>query len=190
MKTTELIIDNLKAFVEKAVKLGKYPSNTGAGYLAAIKTAERALLDDEPKTIDYLLDHVEELFVRQNVKLSPQSIPVYVGRIKTVSSDYKTYGVDGAAIYKWTRGSRKRATKTKNNKENNISKAENQDGENLTNNDWSVPSMPNESGVKLNLVSWRLRPGLMIRIELPEDISEQDVNKIKALLDVELKFGH
>jgi len=30
----------------------------------------------------------------------------------------------------------------------------------------------------------------MIKIELPEDLNEQDVEKIKALLDIELRFGH
>ena len=43
-KTNDLTIDGVKSFIEKAaVKLGKYPSNTGAGYLAAIKTVERAI---------------------------------------------------------------------------------------------------------------------------------------------------
>src|SRR5260221_2276198 len=182
MKLNELPIDGLKAFIEKAVKLGKYPVNTGAGYSAALKMAERALLDDEPKTVDYMLGHLEELFVRKNIKLSPQSIPTYVGRIKTVCSDYKTYGVDGSAIYNWSR--KKRSTKVKGPKEVTVKPDQPQDQNGFES------GQPNQQGIKLNLVSWRLRAGLMIRIELPEDLNEQDVNKIKALLDVELKFGH
>ena len=33
------------------------------------------------------------------------------------------------------------------------------------------------------------QPGVVIRIELPEDLNEQDVKKIKALLNIELGVG-
>jgi len=187
MKGNGLDIDGLKSFIEKAIKLGKYPSNTGAGYSAAVKTAERALLNDEPRTLDYLLGHLEELFVRQNVNLSPQSIPIYVGRVKTVLSDYKTYGVDGSAIYNWNR--KKRTQKTKGTKgDSGTSKVDQE--EKMAPPDAGTQFASASNPQKLNLLSWRIRPGLMIRIELPEDLTDQDVNKIKALLDVELKFGH
>ena len=45
-KKSSLNIDDVKTFIEKAVKLGKYPVNTAAGFSAAIKTAEKALLDE------------------------------------------------------------------------------------------------------------------------------------------------
>jgi len=188
-KTNELTIEGLRTFVDKAVKLGKYPANTAAGYLAAIKTAERALIEDEPKTLEYLLGHIAELFVRQNdLGLSPQSIPVYIGRIKSVSSDYKTYGADGTAIYRWNRTIRKRKEKVPEQKEvkTNGSEIANQ-GEIETT--FGRTSGAADTVHKLNIVSWRLRPGIVIRIELPEDLNDQDVKKIKALLDVELQFG-
>ncbi len=185
-KKGSLGIDALKVFIEKAVKLGKYPTNTAAGYFAAIKTAERALLEEEPKTIDYLVDHVQELFVRQNdLQLSHQSIPVYIGRIKKVCADFKSYGTDATAIYRWNRTIRKRSSKNSEAKEEKPSAAENTSSVNQNDNGF-VQNSQSIGDVKLNLVSWRLRPGVVIRIELPEDLNDKDVKKIKALLDVEL----
>jgi len=187
-KANELSIEGLKSFIDKAVKLGKYPANTASGYLAAIKTVERAILDDEPKTIDYLLSHIEELFIRQtDLQLSPQSVPVYIGRIRTVCKDYKTYGADGSSIYRWSRTIRKRKEKIPEQKEsNNPSTTPQQDP---IENNFSQSPVQNSNGTKLNIVSWRLRPGVVVRIELPEDLTEQDVKKIKALLDIELGVG-
>jgi len=42
-----------------------------------------------------------------------------------------------------------------------------------------------EPEVKLNTLIWRLRPGVMIRIDLPEKLTNKDVEKIKAFLDLE-----
>jgi hypothetical protein len=185
-KKSSLSIGALKGFIEKAVKLGKYPSNTAAGYFAAIKTAERALLEDEPKSIDYLVDHVQELFVRQNdLQLSPQSIPVYIGRIKKVCADFRTYGTDATAIYRWNRTARKRTSKSSETKEEKSPIAENHNSVNQSENGFTQ-HLQTINDIKLNLVSWRLRPGVVIRIELPEDLNDKDVKKIKALLDVEL----
>lgn len=187
-KQHELNIDGLKSFIEKATKLGKYPANTATGYLTAVKTVERALLDDEPKTLEYLLGHIEELFVRQDLKLSPQSLPVYMNRIKTVCNDYSKYGTDGTSIYKWTRATRVRSTKVKEDKTtsqtNEVSSAQPKED------DFGQVINNNNSGTRVSVLSWRLRPGLITRIELPEDLNEQDVEKLKALLDIELKFGH
>ena len=185
-KTSGLGFDDLRTFIEKAVKLGKYPSNTASGYLAALKTAERAFLSEEPKTIEYLLSHIEELFVRQNdSQLSHQSVPVYIGRIKKVCSDFKTYGTDATAIYRWNRTIRKRTQKVPETKDVQQTQNElNNSGEMPENNFTQNQQVSN--GVKLNVVSWRLRPGVVIRIELPEDLNENDVKKLKALLNIEL----
>ena len=181
-----LNIEGLKSFIEKAGRLGKYPANTASGYIAAIRTVEKALLDEEPKTIDYLLSHLQELFVRRNdSQLSPQSLPVYIGRIKTVCSDYKTYGSDGASIYKWNRSVRKRKEKPPETKE--VKNTRENPAEQIDPPENSFASnQSTTTGTKLNIMSWRLRPGVVIRIELPEDLNAQDVKKMKALLDVEL----
>jgi len=185
-KKSELGFDGLRAFIEKAVKLGKYPANTASGYIAALKTVERAFLNEEPKTIEYLLSHLEELFVRQNdLQLSHQSVPVYIGRIKKVCSDFNTYGTDATAIYRWNRTIRKRTSKVPETKE--VKQNSNENNNTVENSENSFSQNPQVSnGVKLNVVSWRLRPGVVIRIELPEDLNENDVKKIKALLNIEL----
>lgn len=185
-KKSGLGFDALKSFIEKAVKLGKYPANTASGYIAALKTVERAFLSEEPKTIEYLLSHLEELFVRQNdLQLSHQSVPVYIGRIKKVCSDFNTYGTDATAIYRWNRTIRKRTSKVPETKE--VRQNSNENNNTVENSENSFSQNPQVSdGVKLNVVSWRLRPGVVIRIELPEDLNENDVKKIKALLNIEL----
>ncbi|MFN8251574.1 MAG: hypothetical protein U0V75_06795 [Ferruginibacter sp.] len=185
-KKSGLGFDALRAFIEKAVKLGKYPANTASGYIAALKTVERAFLSEEPKTIEYLLSHLEELFVRQNdLQLSHQSVPVYIGRIKKVCSDFNTYGTDATAIYRWNRTIRKRTSKVPETKE--VKQNSNENNNTVENSENSFSQNPQVSdGVKLNVVSWRLRPGVVIRIELPEDLNENDVKKIKALLNIEL----
>lgn len=189
MKTNDLTIEGLKTFIDKATKLGKYPINTAGGYLAALKVVEKALLEDEPKTMDYLLDHLEELFVRKNDgTLSPQSIPVYIGRVRKVSSDYKTYGSDGTAIYRWNRTIRKRKTKAEEPIEEKVNGNGAEPKEEVKQ-ELFTPVTTASDGTKLNLALWRLRPGVMIRIELPEDLNDQDVKKLKALLDIELGVG-
>jgi hypothetical protein len=188
-KTTDFSFTNLKGFVDKATKLGKYPSNTANGYLAAIKMVEAGLLQDEPKTMDYIIGHVEELIVRRSDDtLSPQSIPVYVGRFKTVCKDYASYGQDGTSIYRWNRTIRKKREKTPELKEEKINGNGTEHREEAKQEVFAAVTTTAD-GTKLNLVSWRLRPGVVVRIELPEDLNEQDVKKLKALLDIELGVG-
>ena len=96
-------ISDLLEFLQKAIKLAKYNSNTGGGMVNAIKAAERGLLAEEPKDIDYLVSHMEELFFRQkDLGLSPQSQAVYFTRIRRAVEDYKKYGSDAKAIYAWS----------------------------------------------------------------------------------------
>ena len=182
-------IQSVIEFVNKAMKLGKYNSNTGIGIINALKAAEKGLSDDEPKDIDYLSSHIEEVFLRQkNLNLSPQSQGVYFTRIKRVVSDFKKYGVDARSIYSWTP---KLRAKRKNNKQSTHSREEDVANLDISNQKVSVSteeSVREVNGVKLNVVTWRLRPGVLIKVELPEDLKEQDVDKIKKLLDLEINF--
>ncbi len=181
-------IQNLTEFVQKATKLGKYNANTGTGILNAIRTAEKGLSSEEPKDVDYLLDHLEELFFRQkDLGLSPQSQGVYFARIKRAVEDFKKFGTDARSIYSW---SPKMRVKKANNKRTISEKNEDE-----TENAEMQPKSTGRSdevikeinGVKLNVVTWRLRPGVLIKIELPEDLTQQDVDKIKKLLDLEIE---
>ena len=109
-------------------------------------------LEDEPKTIEYLLTHLEELFVRQNdLQLSPQSVPVYIGRIRTVCNDYKTYGTDGSSIYRWNRTIRKRKEKTPETKVS--SGTESTKPNETQDTDFGSTSGQTPTGTKLNIVS-------------------------------------
>ncbi|MBL7745617.1 MAG: hypothetical protein JNN00_19250 [Chitinophagaceae bacterium] len=185
-------IQDLVEFVQKAVKLAKYNSNTGGGILIAIRVAEKGLLPEEPRDIDYLLSHMQELFIRQkDLALSAQSQAVYFGRIKKAVEDYKKYGFDARAIYSWSpklraRKSSSKKTVSENKSENEIMNEPTISGSiSVNTNDHVVKEV---GGVKLNVVTWRLRPGVLVKIELPEDLKKADVERIKRLLDLEVEL--
>ena len=176
-------INEVVEFVTKAGKLSKYPANSANAIVSAIRTAEKGLTQDEPVTIDYFVEHLAELFGRQpDLALSQESVNVYMTRIKRGINDFKEYGTSPGAIYKWTPKERKvKMIREKNGTEKNSQ-----------NNGYEEkPANPYEpirevSGTKLNLLLWRIRPGVVIKIELPEDLNEGDVRKIKGYLDLEL----
>jgi hypothetical protein len=184
-------ISDLIDFTSKAIKLGKYNTNTGGGILQALRAVEKGFQPDEPKDIDYLGGHMEELFLRQNLSLSPQSLAVYIGRLKKVIDDYKKFGLDARAIYSWAPKTRtKKPTLKTLKKANGITEF---DEDSINEAVPVIPSNINEpiikevGGVKLNVVTWRLRPGVLVKIELPEDLTKADVERIKKLLDLEIE---
>lgn len=188
-------ISDLLEFLQKAIKLAKYNSNTGGGMLNAIRAAERGLLAEEPKDIDYLDSHVEELFFRQkDLGLSPQSQAVYFTRIRRAIEDYKKYGLDAKAIYAWSpKLKTKKSEITPTAKKPVLAKpeeitdvTENRSTAN-NKNDSNDAVIKEVGGVKLNVVTWRLRPGVLVKIELPEDLNRSDVERIKKLLDLEIE---
>lgn len=187
-------ISDLIEFLQKAIKLAKYNSNTGGGMLNAIRAAERGLLAEEPKDIDYLVSHMEELFFRQkDLGLSPQSQAVYFTRIKRAVDDYKKYGLDAKAIYAWSPKLKPKKTTTPTTKKPVIAKQDEvpeivEDRSNsYSKNDSNESVIKEVGGVKLNVVTWRLRPGVLVKIELPEDLNKSDVERIKKLLDLEIE---
>jgi hypothetical protein len=184
-------ISDLIEFIQKATKLAKYNSNTGGGILNAVRAAEKGFLPEEPKDMEYLISHMEELFLRQkDLNLSPQSQDVYFARIKRAVDDYKKYGQDARSIYSWS--PKVRAKKISSKKENNNSNNDDDDdnvqeqqSNNKAKNDEIL--IKEVGGVKLNVLTWRLRPGVLIKIELPENLTKADVEKIKKHLDLEIE---
>ncbi len=181
-------IPQLIEFIQRATKLGKYNSNTGGGFLNAVRAAERGLLAEEPKDVDYLISHLEELFFRQkDLSLSHESQHVYFTRIRRAVEDYKKYGLDAKAIYNWTPKQKPKRNNLKKD-EVNVKSEETKDTEKTVINNLPDNSVIREvGGVKLNVVTWRLRPGVLVKIELPEDLTTKDVEKIKKLLDLEIE---
>jgi hypothetical protein len=182
-------ITDLVEFLQKAIKLAKYNSNTGGGMLHAIRAAERGLLAEEPKDVDYLVDHMEELFFRQkDLGLSPQSQAVYFTRIKRAVEDFRKYGLDAKAIYAWSPKLKLKKTST-----GSVSKKAQQKLDESFEAEVKIRPDANDSvikevgGVKLNVVTWRLRPGVLIKVELPEDLTKADVDRIKKMLDLEIE---
>jgi hypothetical protein len=176
-------------FVQKATKLGKYNANTGGGLINAIRAAEKGLLAEEPHNNDYLLEHLEELFFRQkDLNLSPQSQAVYFARIRRAVEDYNKYGTDAKSIYSWSPKQRAKKMAPKN-----IAQRRDESQEELHRlvpqnaAGYSDSTIREVDGIRLNVVTWRLRPGLLVKIELPEDLTKADVEKIKKLLDLEVE---
>jgi len=188
-------ISDLLEFLQKAIKLAKYNSNTGGGMINAIRAAERGLLAEEPKDIDYLVSHMEELFFRQkDLGLSPQSQAVYFTRIRRAVEDYKKYGLDAKAIYAWSPKLKPKkaaaapaAKKAVPNKQEDIPETIEERANGYSKNDANGLVIKEVGGVKLNVVTWRLRPGVLVKIELPEDLNKSDVERIKKLLDLEIE---
>ena len=183
-------ISDLIEFIQRATKLGKYNSNTGGGILYAVKAAEKGLSQEEPKDIDYLASHVEELFFRQkDLNLSAQSQGVYFTRIKRAIDDYKKYGLDAKAIYSWTPKLKVKKAPTKKASAQSSTETESKSDESFGNSSSTDNSVIREvGGIKLNVVTWRLRPGVLVKIELPEDLTKSDVERIKKLLDLEVEI--
>lgn len=183
-------IQDVQKFVAKALKLGKYNPATGAGYSAALKLIEKGIQQDEPNTIEYVSEHVMEIYTRQNdLPLSPQSLSTYAGRVKTVISDYKAYGVDPTKIYSWNKNQRLKSIKKIESKESFESKGTTENSD-QSNEDVTIGNTVKVGNVVLHSVRWRLRPSLTISIQLPEDLNIDDVAKLKDLLDIELKYNH
>jgi hypothetical protein len=183
---------SLIEFISRAGKLGKYNPNSARDMIGAIKTAERGLTHDEPKEIDYLESHVEELFFRQkDLTLTPQSQAVYFTRIKRAIADFRKYGLDARAIYGWNPKVIQRSSKKKTEKEEIIQESllrqesqqrqESNQRNDVQNNDLFSREA---NGTKLHFLTLLLRPGVVIRVELPEDLNAKDIRKITGFLNL------
>src|SRR5438552_218483 len=85
------IIQALNGFIDRAEKLGKYPANSAGALRSTVKLVGSLLTDEEPSTLDYLREHIEEIVAR-STQHSAQSIHTYIGRAKRVMEDFQAYG--------------------------------------------------------------------------------------------------
>ena len=58
------IIQALNGFIDRAEKLGKYPANSAGALRSTVKLVGSLLTDEEPSTLDYLREHIEEFIER------------------------------------------------------------------------------------------------------------------------------
>ena len=180
------VIKNLREFINKAAKLGKYPRNTAVGLFAAVKIVEEGVLADEPDDPKYIAEHLEEIYNRQmnKLNLSSASVETYIDRVKRVLSDYLQYGSDPKAFLAWKPRIVQRAPRFRS-KDIPTPSAE-------------IPTQPGgaESSLpimhansKLRTLIWSLRPDVSIQIQLPVDLNQKDVQRLTKLLSLEAELS-
>jgi hypothetical protein len=185
--TNQQDLKQLKEFVQKAEKLGKYPHNTSVGMLGAIKVVEDGLVPEEPSTMDYLNDHLEEVFHRQmdRINLTSQSVQTYIARVRRAIGDFESYGRDPKALLAWKPRVVQRASRSrKDDSKPEIPIASPADSYLLHAQQTALSGSANLK----NLV-WSLRHNLNIMIQLPTDLNVRDVERLNKLLRLEAELS-
>ncbi len=178
---TQPTIKAVRDFLDKAQKLGKYPRNTGAAMTAALRVVEEGLTDDEPQSLEYLLDHIEEIFHRQlqRLKLTGGSLQTYISRVRRLLTDFQKYGQDSKAMLAWKPKIIQRTSRDRNgptSSEGPLVFGEVTAGS-------QVIGSTRDSRLRTHV--WALRPDLMIQIQLPTDLTKKDVNLLQKRLELE-----
>lgn len=179
------LMAQLKDFLKKAQKLGKYPVNTAKSMIRPLHIVERGLSDEEPSDLDYIAEHLEEIFHRQiNVlNLSQESLEVYVTRLRRLFNDFKTHGSDTKAFHAWKGKITRRVAKSGATQSNQADECR-------------IPSMASaytqivgsQKNAYLRTLTWALRTDLLIQIQLPSDMNANDVVRLKKLIDLDAEL--
>ncbi|MFA5022165.1 MAG: hypothetical protein WC508_03740 [Patescibacteria group bacterium] len=165
--------ESLYKFIESATKSRKYAENTASGLKAALKLFEAEINDDERESVEKFKNNLEQIyhnvFSKNSSKLSAASLATYKGRVMKVIDDFEEYGQDPAKMANWNPSRRIRSQnqtlkpQLKNNKDNQVTETE---------------VLTNRHRIDLNL-----RPGIRFTIDIPEDTSKDEIEKIKSILD-------
>jgi len=187
IESSEQALKQLKEFVQKAEKLGKYPHNTAVGMLAAIKVVEDGLVPEEPITIDYLKGHLEEIFHRQvgRMNLTSQSMQTYISRVRRAFDDFEIYGRDPKALLAWKPKIVQRASRLRSHDSKSESPIGGPADPYLSHAQQSTLS----GTANLKTLVWSLRPNLNIQIQLPTDLNVRDVERLNKLLRLEAELS-
>lgn len=177
-------IEQLREFINKAEKLGKYPRNTAVAMFSALKVVEEGLVDEEPADPHYLVEHLEEIFNRQlkRLNLTAGSLQAYMTRVRRAIKDFQKYGQDPKALHAWKPKIMQRATKVRNGSPQSEESAPGASGF------FGSQIVTGQKNTGLRTLVWSLRPDLLIQIQLPTDLNEDDVARLKKLLDLEVEL--
>ncbi len=176
-------VEQLIDFVEKAARLGKYPANTAGGIVSPLKIVSRGLTPEEPTDLDYISEHIDEIFHRQAriLNLTSASLQVYIRRVRRVIRDFKQYGTDPKKFNAWRPAITRRVEKKAATMSNQADERSNA----------SMPrSQPTDgqTDMWLRTLTWALRKDLLIQIQLPSDLNANDAARLKKLLDLEVEM--
>lgn len=167
--------DALQTFIDRAEKMGKYPANSAGALKSTIKIASSLISDEEPRTLEYLRDHADEIFARSSAHSGP-SIQSYIGRMKRLIEDYQTYGSPPSAMLNW-----KTTPRIISRKPRAANKPE-PEGE-----DEEAPRSAGTSNT--NVLSLALRENVKVRLDLPPDLTAEEAERICTLIKSLAGFG-
>lgn len=180
-------ISRLNKFVNNAEKLGKYPASTAGGLRSVLKIVSEGLTDDEPTDLDYIVEHLDEIFHRQmdRLNLSSASLGVYISRANRIVSDFKKFGTDAKSLHAWKPQLTRRAiSKRKTERASGM----NDIASHIVPVQHFPMTSPTQNRLGVRTLQWSLRPDLVIQIQLPVDLNKNDVDRLKKLLDLECEL--
>lgn len=165
-------IDTLKNFIDAAETSRKYPSNTATSKRTALNLFEKELKNEEGESLEVFSNNLDkiaqEVFNKNSSSMSASSVETYKRRISSLIKDYEKYGTDPTKMSSWNRPTRKMKKKVVKEKNDNQ----------------EISVQPSEvSSIETSRFEVSLRPGVKSIVVVPADITKEEVEKIKKLID-------
>lgn len=171
----EKTLRSLYEFVERAQKSRKYPENTAQGLKVALKLFESVTNEEEKSSLDLFKKNLDQIYhdvtVKNGKDFSASTLSVYKSRVEKVIRDYEKYGIDPTKMASWSPKVVKRKPRKKMEKKSDAT----QQGES----DEIIP----EASVGMHKLELSLRSGAKSIILVPKDMTSQEVEMFKSLLD-------
>ena len=171
-------IKTLTGFLQTAEKNRKYPANTVYGIKAAFRLFAQELTDEEKESINTFNNHFEQIyqsvFNKNKAVIAASSLETYKRRMQGLIKDFEKYGVDPSKMATWDRPIRKNPSKK------NILKKDNQEKKDPV-------TFPEELDLDKNIPMHRLelslRPNVKAIILVPSDLTKEEGDKIKGIVE-------
>ncbi len=158
-------------FVDLAEKNRKYPANTAHGRRAALKLFDTVLTEDERDSVTLIRERMNEIYLnlisKHKESFSIKSLNTYKGRFLKLLEEYEKYGLSPDGIVHWEAKERKYTVKNMKDTIKDVS--------------FHNLSFPIHKGVHKFQVA--LEHGDVCNIELPADVTSQDIATIKKIID-------
>lgn len=169
----DIVINELKDFINTAERDRKYASNTATGYRVALGLFEKELNEKERESLQTLKENLDAIY--QNVyrsnktKFKSKSLEDYKNRVRKVIRDFEAFGNDPSKMASWN-PSKPKSTGTSKAKIDNQSE---------------LPQLnkTEELPVALTRFELPLRSNVKAIILTPSDLTVEEADKIRAYID-------
>lgn len=200
MDTISALVD----FIEKARGERKYAESTARGYTAAVKLFAAYVSDQERQDFDVLLQNIEniaaDIYAKQaDENITVTTLVVYKRRMRKLVQDYREYGSSPDKLAAWNPrrpakglGGGRRSAGGADSAAVQLAGEDSaqvllQPSRVSTSNQAGVVALDGgEDRVIMNRSEISLRSNLRIALELPADMTAQEADKIKQLIDIML----